>query len=102
MYAPAFPKPQTEGFFLLVTKAGTDELIALKRINWPGEDKGRGRSGRWNVRSVVKVPEEIRESSVDVKVLSDGYIGMEWATEKVDIPAAPVVEDMGKKEVAPS
>ena len=97
MYAPAFPKPQTEGFFLLVSKAGTDELIALKRINWPGEER---RGTRWRVKSVVKVHEEVRESKVVVKVVSDGYIGMEWAAEDVEIPAAPRVEDMGKKVVA--
>ena len=98
MYAPAFPKPQTEGFFLLVFKAGTDELIALKRVNWPSGENVRG--SRWRVKSVVRVPEEVREGKVEVRVVSDGYIGMEWGVAAVEIPAAPVVEDSGKKEAA--
>jgi antiviral helicase SLH1 len=96
MYAPAFPKPQTEGFFLLVTRSGTDELIALKRINWPSADGGR--RDRWKVKSTVKVPEDVREGKVDVAVLSDGYIGMQWLVQGIEIPAAPVVQDTGKKE----
>ena len=50
VYAPRFPKPQTEGYFLIVTHAapdGTDgELIALKRVSWPPVAKsGRGANG---------------------------------------------------------
>ncbi|KIW08267.1 uncharacterized protein PV09_01190 [Verruconis gallopava] len=97
MYAPSFPKPQSEGFFLLVSRAGTDDLIALKRISWPSGETSRA---RFNVKSAIKVPDSVQGSAVDVKVVSDGYIGMEWSVEKVDIPAAPLVEDAGKKEAA--
>jgi antiviral helicase SLH1 len=99
MYAPAFPKPQTEGFFLLVSRTGTDELIALKRVNWPSV-QNRGRGSQWSVRSSVKMPQDVQEGKVDVRVVSDGYIGLEWWVEEVEIPAAPRVEDMGKKEAA--
>ena len=75
IYAPRFPKPQTEGFFLLVCTAlpggGNGELVALKRVSWPsvnnkGKDgtpgpsqnqKGKGRQGgKVSVRSNVKFP----------------------------------------------
>ena len=35
IYAPRFPKQQTEGYFVLVTASGTDNLVALKRVGWP-------------------------------------------------------------------
>jgi antiviral helicase SLH1 len=97
MFAPNFPKPQTEGFFLLVSRAGTDELIALKRVGWSA---GSGRQARFSTKSTIKVPDSVQNGAVNVRVVSDGYIGMEWTVDKVDIPAAPAVEDMGKKEAA--
>jgi antiviral helicase SLH1 len=96
MYSPSFPNPQTEGFFLLVSRAGTDELIALKRIGWP---PGNGAQHRFSTRSTVKLPETAQNGSVDVRIVSDGYIGMEWVIDRVDIPAAPLVENTGKKEI---
>ena len=53
IYAPRFPKPQTEGFFLLVctaTPSGQDgELLALKRISWPSPNKNGGGSGNRSI-----------------------------------------------------
>ncbi|KAK1140137.1 putative steryl acetyl hydrolase mug81 [Aspergillus melleus] len=50
IYAPRFPKPQTEGFFLLVCTATPDgqdgELLALKRISWPSRNKQNGSGSR--------------------------------------------------------
>jgi antiviral helicase SLH1 len=99
MYAPQFPKPQTEGFFLVVSKSGSDELVALKRINWPSSGGGRqaGR-GRLSTNTTVHIPQDGESRTLDVSVLSDGYIGMEWAVEKVEIPHAPVVVDDGGKK----
>lgn len=34
IFAPRYPKPQTEGFFVVVAYAGTDEIVALKRVGW--------------------------------------------------------------------
>jgi antiviral helicase SLH1 len=82
IYAPRFPKPQTEGYFLIVCSArpdGTDdELLGLKRVSWPplsrqrGGNRGRGGAGSsrggssnprdrigdalLSVRSLVKFP----------------------------------------------
>jgi antiviral helicase SLH1 len=42
IYAPRFPKPQTEGFFLVVCSAKSDgsdgDLLALKRVSWPSNN----------------------------------------------------------------
>ena len=35
IYAPRYPKPQSEGFFVVVADRARDEVLALKRVNWP-------------------------------------------------------------------
>ncbi|KAJ5798560.1 uncharacterized protein N7503_007856 [Penicillium pulvis] len=57
IHAPRFPKPQTEGYFLIVSSAqpdGTDgELLGLKRVSWPPASRlhhGKGRAGAGSSR----------------------------------------------------
>lgn len=107
MYAPRFPKPQTEGFFV-VCERGSDEVVALKRVSWPSDDgkgKGKGKSAggsggsKPSTKVQIKLPESDRERVVDVRVVSDGYIGMVWKAEGVEVPRPPMVEgDDGKKK----
>ncbi|GKZ76658.1 hypothetical protein AnigIFM56816_007943 [Aspergillus niger] len=105
IYAPRFPKPQTEGFFMLVySGASSDgkngELLALKRVSWPSSSNQRNgsgpsrkpndnRSGPLVVRSSVKFPENVRGLSmrVTIKVISDSYPGMEWTLSDVEVDA---------------
>ncbi|RAH78973.1 DEAD/DEAH box helicase [Aspergillus japonicus CBS 114.51] len=51
IYAPRFPKPQTEGYFLLIYSAKPDgqdgELLALKRVSWQTGPRGK-RNGQNN------------------------------------------------------
>ena len=89
IFAPKFPKPQTEGYFLVVTTVKSDgsdgDLLALKRVSWPpvnrnGSDSGSGSSSTAkggnkhnnannnkngnahpSVRSSVKFPEALLE-----------------------------------------
>ncbi|OJJ88636.1 RNA helicase SLH1 [Aspergillus glaucus CBS 516.65] len=113
IYAPKFPKPQTEGYFLIVSTAtpnGKDgELLALKRVSWPPQNGYGSRSGNAQgssknnndnrnknnngpfVRSSVKFPEQLLEEymasgkGVNVRVISDSYLGMEWSLENVEV-----------------
>ncbi|KAB2579921.1 putative helicase mug81 [Lasiodiplodia theobromae] len=110
MYAPRFPKPQTEGFFVVVCERGSDEVVALKRVSWPSSDDGKGKGkgksagggsggSRPSTKVQIKLPESDRERVVDVRVVSDGYIGMVWKAEGVEVPRPPMVEgDDGKKK----
>lgn len=107
IYAPRYPKPQTEGFFLVVHDAGNGEIYAMKRVSWPSPEKGgggggsggrRGGSSRLNTKSSVKLPEAFEERNVKVLVVSDSYIGMEWTVENVEIPPVPKVVDDGLKK----
>lgn len=110
IHAPRFPKPQTEGYFLIVTTSTGDEsngeLLALKRVSWfnpqnrnnnnTQNSRGPRRNNGTTARATVKFPEEFLLSSspaggaamrmVDVVIVSDSYIGMEWKMVGVEIP----------------
>ena len=100
IYAPKYPKPQSEGFFLIVADAAKDEVLALKRVNWPSMgEKGSGGRNKPTARSMIKLSPETVERKVDVLVVSDAYVGMDWRIEGVEVPGVPVVEEaVGKKE----
>jgi antiviral helicase SLH1 len=109
IYAPRYPKPQTEGFFVVVSYAATDEIVALKRVGWndPTKHNGnRGRGGRGGAAgrnnagpaklqgsAKMSLPREAQGRKVDVVVLSDAYLGMKWKIEGVEVPSAPEVDD---------
>jgi antiviral helicase SLH1 len=87
---------------VIVSYAGTDEIIALKRVGWNdfGSGSGRGAGKRNNAGGAklqgsarISLPREARGKKADVSVLSDAYLGMKWKLEGVDLPSAPEVED---------
>jgi antiviral helicase SLH1 len=96
IFAPKFPKPQTEGWFVLVADIQRDEVIAVKRATWasPGV-KTLGQGSKPLARTVIKLPEPVggQARKVDVLLMSDGYIGLEHKLEGVDIPGVPTVDD---------
>lgn len=92
IYAPKFPKPQSEGFFLVVANPAKDEVLALKRINWPPVDKIRNGGDKHTSRSTLKLKSESVERKVDVLVVSDAYVEMMWKIEGIEMPAAPFIE----------
>ena len=106
IYAPQFPKPQVEGYFLIISAAsdsGEDgDLLVLKRMAWPPTvDNGRKGNRPINDRSgigpsVVKTTVTFADNCpintvnakkrINVRVVSDAYIGMEWLISSVDLP----------------
>ncbi|KAG9255856.1 Sec63 Brl domain-containing protein [Emericellopsis atlantica] len=100
MYAPNFPKSQTEGFFVIVADVARDEVFAVKRVGWYSGPPGGGSAARKlapgsrpSARANIKLPESTQDRKVDVLVVSDGYIELEKRVEGVEIPAVPVVQD---------
>lgn len=97
IFAPKYPKPQTEGWFVVVCDKARDEVIAIKRVGWsqgPGQSVKVG--SKPTAKALIKLPEPDRNGNgrkVDVLVLSDGYIGMQYEVLGVDIPALPKVDD---------
>ena len=98
VYTPRYPKPQSEGFFLIVADPVKDEMLALRRINWPSVEQGSGNAKKPTSKAMVKLEPESVARKVDLLIVSDAYIGMEWRVEGVEVPAVPVVEDDGKKK----
>lgn len=97
IYAPRFPKPQTEGYFVLITSKQTSEVLALKRVSWFAPGK-MGSVQRPTARAKIRLPDSADPRSVHIRVISDSYIGMEWSIDAVDIPAPPTVVDDGLKK----
>lgn len=94
MYAPKFPKPQSEGFFVLVADVAKDEVIAVKRVGWTSAVKRKlEANAKPTAKAVIKLPESSEKRTLDVIVVSDGYIGLEHRVQGVEIPAPPMVDD---------
>lgn len=112
VWAPSFPKPQTEGFFVILADEKQDEILALKRIGWsssssfisdddhevippttplsePKKKTARPRpSLLLHAKSTLKLPPQSHRAPriVDVLVVSDAYIGMVWRVTGIEIP----------------
>ncbi|KAL5412123.1 hypothetical protein PMIN06_009629 [Paraphaeosphaeria minitans] len=120
IFAPRYPKPQTEGFFVVLSYAGTDEIVALKRVGWNDPSKNqtskKGMGGRGGTaagrndagaggaklhgQAKMSLPREAQGKKLDVVVLSDAYLGMRWSLGGVEVPSAPEVDDSkGKGEL---
>ncbi|KAI1107470.1 Sec63-domain-containing protein [Jackrogersella minutella] len=102
-YAPRYPKPQTEGWFAVVCDVARDEVIGVKRVSWSQRSKTGANVGvqvgsRPTAKTTLRLPEPDRGGGggtrkVDVIVLSDAYIGMEYRIMGVEVPALPSVDD---------
>lgn len=112
IYAPRFPKPQNEGWFVVVGDLARDEVYAIRRVGWSsqggaGANKSASVGSRPSARANIKLPEGPtagEKRMVDVLVLSDGYVGLQYQVMGVEIPAAPRVDDdvARSKELAAS
>lgn len=111
IFAPRYPKPQTEGYFVILSYSSTDEIIALKRISWSdpkrsthahasaaGRPNERNTSSKLQATARISLPPEAQGKKVDVRVFSDAYLGMKWQIEGIDVPEAPRVDHLGKEK----
>lgn len=102
IWAPKFPKPQSEGFFVVVADPVRDEIIALKRVNWaPDENTRRGERApgpKPTGRALIKFPGSTMERRLDVVVVSDAYVGMLWEVGGMEVPPVPQGPEDGKKQ----
>ncbi|KAJ3318638.1 hypothetical protein HDU76_000778 [Blyttiomyces sp. JEL0837] len=80
---PYFPKPQTEGWFVLLTNPKEDDLVGLKRMA-PTPGKGRS-SGEVTINTTLKFVAPSISCDLDyrVEVISDVYFGV---SETAEIP----------------
>ncbi|KAH8587559.1 Sec63 Brl domain-containing protein [Bisporella sp. PMI_857] len=103
MYAPRFPKSQNEAWFVILCDEAKDEILGIKRVGWSAGSKGE-KFAESNARTTLKFPEEegggFKDGrKVDVWVASDGYLGMLYKVDNIEVPDAPRVgDDSGKKD----
>ena len=95
IFAPKFPKPQTESWFVIVADIAKDEVIAVKRVGWGGHGKVLDPKSRPSTKTNIKLPDTgaDKERKFDVLVVSDAYIALEHRILGVEIPAVPMVDD---------
>lgn len=100
IWAPQFPKAQSEGFFIVVSDAAKDEIVGLKRVGWQSAIKGRGpgSNSSLTVKSMFRLPPDDVTRTLDVRVISDAYVGMEWRVADVEVPNTPHIADRGKAD----
>lgn len=89
IFAPRFPKAQTEGWFVVVIDPAKDEVVALKRVGW---GVGSGVGSRPTAQGTVKLEGVRGDRRLDVRVVSDGYLGMEVKVGGVEVPGVPVLD----------
>ena len=101
IFAPRYPKFQSEGFFLVAGNAVSDQVYAVKRVNWPSfEPQGSTLKirKRLTAKAALRLEPCTEEREVNVFIISDAYIGMEWQ-HNITIPAVPAVVENVKKDV---
>ncbi|RKO86367.1 Sec63 Brl domain-containing protein [Blyttiomyces helicus] len=79
VHAPAFPKPQTEGWWLVLGRPDADELVAMRRIA-SSAGGGRGAAGGdGRISSALKflAPEQPGVYSYLLQLVSDAYVGLD-------------------------
>ncbi|RPB18975.1 activating signal cointegrator 1 complex subunit 3, partial [Terfezia boudieri ATCC MYA-4762] len=75
IYAPKFPKAQTEGWFVILGDVKSDSIYALKRVGWPLQQKGTWGSGFKPIANTTLMlpPGFSPGMSLTAIVASDGY-----------------------------
>ena len=68
VYAPIFPKPQQESWFVLALDSTGQKLLALQRLTMTGRGGGEG--------SVELEVGNYNDESVTIMVVSDGWRGI--------------------------
>ncbi|KAI1381754.1 Sec63-domain-containing protein [Hypoxylon crocopeplum] len=101
IFAPRYPKPQTEGWFVVVCDLERDEILGVKRAGWsqgqgPGSKSSVQVGAKPSAKTTLRLPAPDKHGNarkVDVLVLSDAYIGLEYRVLGVEVPALPKVDD---------
>ncbi len=114
VYAPLFPKPQTEGYFVVLADSAKDDILAVKRMGWSPRKNKEGKNtvsvgSRPSARASIKIPEsegmgKWQDRKLDIIVISDAYLGVKWEVKGVEVPAPPrpVEDDVKKRKDAAS
>jgi len=88
IYAPKFPKPQQESWFVLASDSQKQKLFALQRVTLSGRGNGEG-------STEVQIPSTYAGESVHLTVISDGWreIIVEKVVEWKKVDTNPAIEN---------
>lgn len=81
IYAPRFPKPQFESWWIVLGDPETDELLAMKRLsmrNGPNETL----SNKATTHVTFETPARLGKHRYILFLMSDGYLGLD---QQIDI-----------------
>ncbi|EEB05874.1 ATP-dependent RNA helicase Slh1 [Schizosaccharomyces japonicus yFS275] len=70
IYSEKFPKPQTEGWFVLIGNPQTDELFAIRRASMLGKNSAQQ---KLTLRLRLDIPAPCQGQNAKVYVISDSY-----------------------------
>ena len=68
VYTPKFPKPQQESWFVVASDHLSQKLLSLQRLNFSGAEG----------KVVLDIPENYAGESLIIRVLSDGWRGIDY------------------------
>lgn len=74
IYAPKFPKPQQESWFVIASDAASQRVLGLQRVTLSARSGGEKSTD-------LQIPESFKDDSLIVRVLNDGWRGVD--VEKV-------------------
>ncbi|KAJ3300578.1 activating signal cointegrator 1 complex subunit [Borealophlyctis nickersoniae] len=80
IHSPRFPKPQFEGWWVVLGDVAGDNLIALKRVSPAARGSGglgSGNDGRLATNLKFRAPEEEGDAELTLFAVSDGYLGLD-------------------------
>lgn len=81
VHAPKFPKPQYEGWWVVLGDTAEDEAIAIKRLASGSNVGSAGKESRTTSRLRFVAPDEPGEVELALFVVSDGYRGVDQTTK---------------------
>jgi antiviral helicase SLH1 len=84
VYAPKFPKPQQESWFVLAVDSTGQKLLKLQRLTMFGRGGGEGNTD-------LEIPGDYSGRSVTVIVVSDGWRGI-TVEKNVPLKAADLAD----------
>ena len=76
IYAPKFPKPQYESWWLILGNSSSDSIIDIKRVNMRNEQFGEF-SKKHTVKLKLIAPEKEGKYQYTIFFISDGYLGID-------------------------
>jgi hypothetical protein len=77
-HTPKFPKPQTEGFYLILGEPKRQEILDLKRLSPVGTSNFKGLE-IGDMRSSMKIvaPSELGRVQLKIYFMTDCYLGLD-------------------------